>query len=228
MACLRKGECCVTVTGLGVEVEVWSAGSAVVISRCWTAGETGGLRKRIGTAVEEESRRSRSPSEDVGRACSERVGEVGADMGRGGSFSSGKASNCHGCRPVRRVSSARLSSIDRCGGVRGRSIPADGVRNGWISSAWVPSAWVIPSGERSWDSSARLPGMILSAGAWASVSSSGSGVAAATALSSKKACSSSCCCGRRCVRVLAGEEAGVLETERSCNHNINIHSIIHA
>ena len=162
------------VTGL----DAGSASGTGMNSRCCTAGETGGLRKRIGIAVEEDS--LRSLNDEVGLACSgDLVGELGPETGSGGS-SSGNASSCHGCRPVRRVSSARLSSMDKCGGVLGRSIPPDGARN-----VWVPA-------------SARLPGMILSACcAWASisVSSSGGGVASATALSTKKDCSSSY---RRC------------------------------
>ena len=163
------------------------------------------MRKRIGTAVDEDS--LLSLNELVGRACSgDLVGELGPEMGSGGS-SFGKASSCHGCRPVRRVNNSRESSMERCGGVLGRSIPPDGVRY-----VWVPS--------RVGGASARLPGMILSPCAWASVSSSGSGVASATALSSKKACSSYC---RRCCSVLAGE-AERREGERSYNHIINIHS----
>jgi hypothetical protein len=160
----------------------------------------------MGTAVEEDNRRS--PNDDVGRACSgDRDGELGPEIGSGGS-SSGKASSCHGCKPVRRVNSSRESSMERCGGVLGRSMPPDGVRY-----LWVPS--IVRRG-----ASARLPGVTLSPCAWASVSSSGSGVASATALSSKKDCSSYC---RRCWSVLAGE-AERREGERSCYHNINIHS----
>lgn len=49
-------------------------------------------------------------------------GELGLDAGRGGS-SSGKACSCQGCKPVRRVKSARLSSKESSGGVVGLSIP---------------------------------------------------------------------------------------------------------
>jgi hypothetical protein len=148
-------------------------------SPCFTAGLIGGFLKRIGTAVLDERRRSLN--ELVGRACSGLlVGLVGPLTGSGGS-SSGNASSCHGCRPVRRVNSSLLSSMDRCGGVLGRSMGEAGVRyvRDPLSSrgGWGPSR-----------GTARMPGMILSACdvSWAAVSSSGSGVASATALSSKK------------------------------------------
>ena len=142
-------------------------------SRCPSADP--GLRKRIGTAVE-DSRLTIGCK--AGRACSgDRKGELGLERGRGGS-SSGKASNCQGCKPVRRVNSARLSSNDSSGGVLGRSMPPGAAKKECLASS-------VGRGN-----SGRSPGMVLLV-LWVrssdSLAGSGAGVvASATARSSKK------------------------------------------